>query len=135
MRAQAAWFRLLIAVSLVLNGVGTAFASVQMLPGGGGHAGHAADTAMPPCHEGQAPETSTGHADTAADANGRQAPNSHADCCQPGACSCPCASHASAALVGIAPATACIAHAASVRPMALGHPSPALPHLIRPPIG
>ena len=135
MHAQAAWFRLLIAVSLVLNGVGTAFASVQMLQGGEGHAEQAADTVMPPCHEGQAPEASTGHSDMAEEAGDRKATNPHADCCQPGACTCPCASHAAAALVGIAPAAACIEHAISVRSMALGHASPALPHLIRPPIG
>lgn len=134
MRPSAALLRLLFALSLVFNGVGTAFASVQM-QGGGGHMDLAAEAATPPCHEDPVPHASAGDSQLGDGADGHPAQDSHADCCQPGACSCPCASHASAALVGIEPAAARIEHAASVRPMALGHASPALPHLIRPPIG
>ena len=138
MRAPGVLFRVLIALSLVLNGTGSAFASTQMLlaadgqvdqampSAATGHMGHAGHATSPPCHDEQAPRSP---------ADDGQEKNPHADCCQSGACSCPCAAHASAALVGVAPATACLAHAVDVRPMALGHPTPALPHLIRPPIG
>lgn len=126
MRASATLLRFVIAVSLMLNGIGTAFASAQMLQGEGGRMDHAAETSMPPCHEDQAP---------AEDALDGQAQVPQSECCQPGSCTCPCASHTSVALVGKESATNHIAHAASAHAMTLGHAAPALPHLIRPPIG
>lgn len=56
------------------------------------------------------------------------------DCCKK-RCDCACV-HACATAVPIAAQTSfAIPHDLSTRFMALGHPSPALPHLIRPPIG
>lgn len=142
MRAPSALFRLLLALSLVVNGTSSAFAGTQMLHGADdthappaaadSHADHAA-AAAPPCHETQGMPAP--HAQLAEAADHEQGSDPHADCCQAGACSCPCATHASAALVGLASSAASIEHSVNIRPMSLGHASPALPHLIRPPIG
>jgi hypothetical protein len=57
------------------------------------------------------------------------------DCCQSGACQCACVHPAPAAVPAIAFAAVSIGHARSARPMPTSHAAPALPDLIRPPIG
>lgn len=139
MSSRAILLRLMLCVALVFNGATSAMASVQMaqMHGQAGEMHTSASTAMaeaelamPPCHhDGQAAHT--GSADIAKPAKGEHpAP----DCCKSSTCTCACVSHV-AAVVPMAPfLTTAVARAGSVRPMALGHPAPALLHLIRPPI-
>ena len=110
-------FRLLLAVAIVLNGMGAAVA--------GAPHDHA-----PPCH---------GHAmvaehavDDAPQPDHRQPPAQ--DCCEAGQCACACMQPVQA------PPPARIAAAAPpgvpvASPPASGRCGPALPHPIRPPIG
>lgn len=128
---------------LVLNGVTSAFASVHMhmsesIPAQArlataetdasktshcaGHGDHMAAT-----------EQQTDAASAATTSNNGDDPPVP-DCCKK-RCDCACV-HACATAVPVATQTAfAIPHDLSTRFMALGHPSPALPHLIRPPIG
>ncbi|WP_374151526.1 CopL family metal-binding regulatory protein [Xanthomonas hortorum] len=57
------------------------------------------------------------------------------DCCKSSACRCACMHSAPATVAMMIFTPALVEHSQSVRPMALGHAAPALPHLIRPPIG
>lgn len=132
---------------LVLNGGTSAFASVHM---------HLSES-MPAQTASAAPSTEpstvapkashcAGHGDHMATAeqkidatmaatssdNGDDPPVP--DCCKK-RCDCACV-HACTTAVPVAAQTSfAIPHDLSTRFMALGHPSPALPHLIRPPIG
>ena len=137
--AMAVWsilLRLFLAAALIFNGAATAVASVHMHQMGGVPATtqpepEPASAEEPPCHE---------HASTAAD---QPAPavdpdtdeSQSPDCCKSGNCRCGCVHQATAAVLGLRSVASAIEHAASVRPMSTGHAGPALPHLIRPPIG
>lgn len=143
MRVLPSLLRVLLVVVLVLNGVASAHASVAMLRMSGQHHGStqaADDTApAPPCEIHQdttakrmdasvAPESEGASAQ--ADRSGTPAP----DCCTPGQCACPCV-HGLVALALPATRMPSSSHRhISARRLALGHASPALPHLIRPPI-
>ena len=130
---MSAWpllLRLLLAVALVFNGAAPAVAAV--------HAGHMAAPPLVaesapaaedmPCHE----QFPTGTADQAPLPDDQSA---SADCCKGGACRCACVHSTPVAIIGLGVIAPFIEHAASVRPMSLGHADAALPHLIRPPIG
>jgi hypothetical protein len=88
-----------------------------------------------PCHGHHAtaataaPEAAT--AATPAPVKPKHAP----DCCKSGACRCACVHIAQVAVPVLQLPPAALDHARSVRPLALGHAAPALPHPIRPPIG
>lgn len=121
----------LLCVALVLNGAGAAAASVRMLdmgsaPGVATDAGgdtHGIDCAGHAVATEQATSAS-GH-DTAPDP----------DCCKSASCTCACV-HGCATAVSMPAHTSVIivhTHVPPARPA--GHPAPALPHLIRPPIG
>lgn len=137
--------RLLLSLCLILNGVGTAMASVHAPMFHEGSPTAAAPTmatdAGQPCHEqphagatvAQAPAVHpAGHAP--ADVPGEPA-SPDTDCCQSGTCVCTCMHVAHAMLPPLPPAAAAAVHARSSRPLPPGHAAPALPHLIRPPIG
>jgi hypothetical protein len=137
MPLRAILLRLLLCVALVFNGAGAAMASVQMMQM---HVdGQAiasvpaksmaeAEVAMPCHHHGQASHENGVHAPSK---GGHPAP----DCCKSNTCTCACANQVAIVVPVIVFHGAMAPHAGNVRPMALGHPAPALPHLIRPPIG
>ena len=137
MSARFVWLRLLLCVALVFNGATSAMASVQMMQlhaqaedavgSAGTHADAMAESTLP-CHHGeQAPQESTAPAKTRHPAT--------PDCCKSDTCTCACVSPVVAMVPTLASHDVPMADAGNIRPLALGHAAPALPHLIRPPIG
>jgi len=130
--------RLLLSVALLFNGVASASAHdtglVEAAAKGDLVIDHAAKAESIPCHEHHAAHTTAGQDPATAPLAGT--PDSEpSDCCESGTCPSVCAQQAPAALLGGGFIASKVEHSASVRPMSFGYPSPALPHLIRPPIG
>lgn len=129
--------RLFLILALVFNGAGSAAALVhatgqQMAAMDGQPMAAAADAS---CHEAMAAMHGAGSESGAAvpEAPDKDKATDGADCCKSGACGCvqaTCAAlplRSEAALVGLlGPGSGALA---------VGHPNPAAPHLIRPPIG
>lgn len=119
------FLRLLLSVTLVWNGIGGAMAATRM------HVEQATiavpESAGTPCHEHQHPDngnTGTQHEESPAP-----------DCCKSGLCVCACA-HLSQVPLPSLPLTGFVAfHDLAAAYELLGRAPPALPHLIRPPIG
>ena len=142
MSTRAILLHLLLCIALVFNGAASAMASVQMMQM---HAdGHeaastpvapmaSAESEMPCHHDGQ-PAHSQDAADAATATKDKQ-PGQSPDCCKSSTCTCACVHQAAAMVPMLAFHGVVSLHGSSVRPMTLGHPTPALPHLIRPPIG
>jgi hypothetical protein len=140
----SAMMRVLLILILVLNGVGSAYASIRMGEGMG--RSHSSDVSAKPEQPPEPPSSCPDHHDGMAmkpaaaekqPASPASPDDSHgsSDCCDASHCTCPCM-HACAALPLLATRTpASVGRDLGVRPLSLGHPSPALPHLIRPPIG
>ncbi len=133
--------RLLLCLCLILDGTGAAFAATRgPLP----HApvAKASPVAMAmatmPCgdHAGMA-ATPQRMAMAAISGDARSMPSKHAlpDCCKSGHCSCACTQQGMATLAWLAMPGASIGHANAVSAIATAHPAPALPHLMRPPLG
>jgi hypothetical protein len=57
------------------------------------------------------------------------------DCCKTGSCRCACVQTMQVVAAAWTAPAQLLNQAASLRPLPLGHAEPALPHLIRPPIG
>ena len=145
--------RLLLGLLLVLNGIGTSMAATAMLLVHATHAtqsaphSDAAGKAAPPCHDTARPVDTAGDMDmagmgdlamAATDVSDTNAPASHQpppDCCQSMHCDCACMQSTAAAMVVLLLPTAAPADGEQTPAMALDHTAPALPHLIRPPIG
>ncbi|HVR81202.1 MAG TPA: CopL family metal-binding regulatory protein [Luteimonas sp.] len=137
--------RVLLIISLVLNGSGYAVASTHMQMGhmdtavlAPPSAAERVATAEPPCHQDQHNSASASAAqlpDTAPAAAPGKSKHPAPDCCKFGACSCACVHQAQAAVPAYSLRYTVIEHAGVVRPMQPGHVAPTLPHLIRPPIG
>ncbi|MGH8060403.1 MAG: CopL family metal-binding regulatory protein [Pseudoxanthomonas sp.] len=144
--AMSVWptlLRVVLSVTLVLNGASGAAAAVRMPMS---HAmGHteavlvvkespdvSAATDMP-CHQtnGAVSEASVAVVDPTPAKSKHLAP----DCCKSSSCNCVCVQAAQAPPASAFVTTLLADHSQSVRPLLLGHPSPALPHLNRPPIG
>ncbi len=138
--------RLLLAVGLVLNGSGYAVASAHMQMDHASQAGTISTSvvdssvaAEPDClehHLGMglmSPEAPA--AVTASDATSDNSGHPSPDCCETGACRCACVHQCQATIPAIAFQLAVIEKVSIMRPMTSGHESPAVPHLIRPPIG
>lgn len=142
MSTRAILLRLLLCVALVFNGAASAMASVQMMQM---HAdGHeaastpvapmaSAESEMPCHHDGQPAHSQDAAA--AATPSKDQQPHQTPDCCKSSTCTCACVHQAAAMVPMLVFQGATLLHVGSVRSMTLGHPAPALPHLIRPPIG
>lgn len=141
MSVRAILLRVLLCLALVLNGATPAMASAKMVQM---HAAHLSDSravtratqvaSVEPsasCHD-QVVQAQPQHA--AEVANHQQPDQSDQGCCKSSACTCACVHHAAAMVPLVVFHGASIAQGNSVRPMALSHPAPALPHLIRPPI-
>lgn len=140
--------RVVLSVVLVLNGAGTAAASVTMMQttmpenaaatAQGVQESSAMQAGMP-CHgmaqtavTAASPDTAAQAPDPAAHGKGKPAAP---DCCKSGTCQCACMQAAHAALAAM-PAFALVSpHSDVPHPMPAGHADPALPHLVRPPIG
>ncbi|MCE7031558.1 CopL family metal-binding regulatory protein [Lysobacter sp. GX 14042] len=121
MRSLPVLLQLLLALVLVLDGIGTAGAAVRMQAGA---------SAAPAMHN-------TGHPDAHQDpscGSDYQAPPCGSDCGEPGQCACPCLQVAAALPAGpvLAPLTP---DPAQAHPRVHSHASPALPGVLRPPIG
>lgn len=139
-----ALLRVLLILVLVSNGIWSAYASIGMGEGMG-HS-HSSDVSAETKPQPVPLSSCSDHRDgmVMKPVASEQAPASPAlpedphgssDCCDPSHCTCPCV-HACAALPLLASRMPdSMGHDLGVRPLSLGHPSPALPHLIRPPIG
>jgi len=133
--------RLLLAFCLILNGVGTAMAAIAMpaMDGGSAHASMAMPVSEP------LPASACDHVD--GESAAAATPVDHAaasslhpadcalDCCAQGSCGCPCVQLAQAALHDMLVSSAPPARAREVAALDLGHATPLLLNLIRPPIG
>lgn len=123
--------RLVLALLLVLNGIGTTSAAVRG-PMTGGHpaaaapmqAAHCAGDAMPAAHHGTPAAASA------------EACVDHADhgCCGSSACDCACTQVASTALLPFSSRSPVFERQAIPASQSSGHAAPALPFPIRPPI-
>lgn len=139
MWTRSVLLRLFLIVALLFDGAASAVASVHMSDFGMAAmasqtepASGSSGSAEMPCHEGGAahqPNAAMGH-QIPPDSDS-QSP----DCCESGACRCACMHQSQAAVIAMTVIIPAIEHADSVRPMPPAHASPALPHLIRPPIG
>ena len=129
--------RMVLSAALVLNGATGAFAATRM------QMSHASPTFMAdavkntvaetPCHE-MSGMTHTGPATDRAPTPG-PSKHSNPDCCKSASCTCMCMQGFQAPPVYVVVPTLLVNHSQSVRPLSLGHTSPALPHPTRPPIG
>lgn len=124
--------RILLSLTLVLNGIGSAMAATRMqlttAPAQKAEATMPDTKAGMPCHEQGAMGAGKSHGQP------QEAP-AVPDCCKGGACACACTSVAQAVVLTPSLPTPVWAHAPLTKRLSLGHLDPALPHLIRPPIG
>ena len=142
MSTRAILLHLLLCIALVFNGAASAMASVQLMQMHADGQGTAsipvptmadAEPAMPCHHNGQASHSQDAAA--AATPSKDQQPHQTPDCCKSSTCTCACVHQAAAMVPVMAFQGTALLHVGSVRSMALGHATPLLPHLIRPPIG
>lgn len=130
--------RVLLGLCLILNGVGTAMAAVQMEAEAIAGNAMASDTTNSTattdadCHD-RDMAADAGHGN-AIGHDGTRNPHPSPDCCKHGACQCACAQHALAAMdlftaQGSIGVTGIALHA-----LAVGRPAPAPDALLRPPI-
>ncbi|WP_036165232.1 CopL family metal-binding regulatory protein [Noviluteimonas dokdonensis] len=131
MRLRAILLRLLLCFALVANGTSAVYASTMMAFGAGMDATAAAHDAAPPCDDMPA----MAHAAMTSDHDAPASPVAHDDCCPPGACLCSCVSHAPTIPTFGSIAIPVRPSAAPGAALRVSFASPALPHLIRPPIG
>jgi len=138
---SAVLLRILLSLALVLNGIGSAAASVQMAGGMMSPESHSLRVVASEGGDSSCPEH---HA--AAVAHGADQVVSHPspakdghhpspDCCKASTCRCACVHACASVLVASVHAPVIPSHDLGVIPMVDGRPSPTLPHLIRPPIG
>lgn len=142
MSLPALLLRLLLCMTLVLNGSGYAVAATQMqlTHMAAAEQEHRLATvvvhnAPAPCHS-QVPEEETAPAmsQDAVQSGSTASQHGSPDECQM-LCSCDCLQHASLAMLGLMPPTSERLNAPSTRRIPAGHAAPALSNLIRPPIG
>ena len=136
--------RVILCISLVGNGVGAAQASARMAFE---HAAHvqqagsaepvAAEDSLPPCHHHAGAKAHAMHDERVA-AHQHAAPSGKTappECCKGKQCTCACAHASCPAVTTAAAAFVPQTTARVVAVVAVDHPQPRLPHLIRPPIG
>ncbi|HEY0505789.1 MAG TPA: CopL family metal-binding regulatory protein [Lysobacter sp.] len=127
--------RLLLCLSLVLNGAGYAVAATQMQIAHQAMAAQAAAPVSPkPCHE--AGNAASGHETPMAHETAPPAPQGHGtDCCQTSLCTCDCLQHATAAMTLVATPTAAPPARCMASPSDTRSPAPPSHTPLRPPIG
>jgi len=137
MSMRSLLLRVLLSLTLVLNGVTATAAATSM------HAARAteiASTTMPahamPCHGHADVRTASMHAHPAL-TNAASAKCGHPtpDCCKNGACRCDCTLFAQASFPDASVSSLVLGHNRGVARLPMSHDEPSLPHLIRPPIG
>lgn len=138
------WLRVFLIVILALNGAGKGYASVGMEREAGLVRSHGVDVdnrnvvSASPCpdhHDAMATGSETPEHRSRGDEPGPDDQHGAPDCCDPSHCDCPCM-HACVALpVLTVKIPGPSGKDVGVRRLSLEHPAPALPHLIRPPIG
>jgi hypothetical protein len=131
--------RLLLAVVLVLNGIGAAGAEVRMqlhagTAGGESTAPAIAKTAGPPCHQGMAVPTAAQAEQAAVELAGVKSKVPAPDCCKFGTCTCALMYPVTGVMASAFVHPLLFANAAVYSPHVVEHRPPTLPHLIRPPI-
>lgn len=132
--------RLLLCLSLAVNGTSYAAAGVRMQLE---HAAVAVAAAAveAPCHGHEtgnavaAPADQASAGDHSAQAAAMDATHGVPDCCKTSQCAFACAQQAQAAATMEFSGSAVIEHVLVVGTLTAAHPAPPLPHLIRPPIG
>lgn len=142
MSVWAILLRILLSVALVLNGATAAAAAVRMQMShedGPAFAAVVVESPQPssadmPCHP-QTSEADSKASVAADDSAPSKSKHVAPDCCKSSSCNCVCAHAAQAPLAFVLVHAPLVDQDLSVRPLLTGHPSPALPHLIRPPIG
>lgn len=127
--------RVALSVALVLNGATGAFAATRM------QMSHDAPTITAdavekaaveaPCHE----MSGMAHTSPATDLAPEPSKHAGSECCKFASCTCMCMQGVQAPPAYAVMPIVLVNHNQSVRPLLLGHTSPALPHPNRPPIG
>lgn len=133
MSLRALVLRLLLCLTLVLNGSGYAVAATQMALAHGNASLSMHREAMPCGHT--ADVQASGAATDIASCTAHGAPPAPADCCQSPQCSCDCLQHASVATPMAVVIAGAPSHTGIAREMHADHVPPLLPNLFRPPIG
>lgn len=136
--------RVLLSIALILNGSGYAMAAPHIQTLTEDVPANAPEltekpmvVAQPPCHEyqGAAPvATQLRNADSEVELNVGKCGISPSSCCESEACRCDCV-QAQMAIQSYWLGGAVTGHAGTMHALQRGHSPPALPHLIRPPIG
>ncbi|MBP3985359.1 CopL family metal-binding regulatory protein [Pseudoxanthomonas helianthi] len=149
MSPWSALLRVVLILVLVLNGAGAAAASVTMMRATMSEGAPMATSAAletssvqgetPPCHDMAQTTAKTASPDVAMQSpahasHGKGKPTTP-DCCKGGTCQCACMQAAHAALPAMIAFALVSPHSDVAHPMPAGHADPALPHLVRPPIG
>jgi len=145
MALRSVLLRVVLSLSLALNGTTAAAAGARMQMS---HAdmqqptGSASVADMPisdamPCHHHDAGVSDSGGMEHQIATDPAPAKSKHPppDCCKPGMCQCACVYSVQATLPALTTAGLVTEHSLSARPLTLAHAEPAIPHLIRPPIG
>lgn len=129
--------RVLLSLALVLNAVAPATASTRMQTGQAD--ARAADAngsqANVPCHHGRLAGVAMADEPTSAAPTHDGTTQLPPDCCAPATCDCACMQASQAALPTPTTGIARILHRPAIDWLPLAHGTPALPGLIRPPIG
>ena len=135
MNLASVLLRLLLCGCLLINGAGSARASVRMavthartaivLP-----AAERADADVPPCHRHHAAANEDARVTTGVP----EAPDAGEGCCKGSVCDCACPPASFLATAGVVARTR-VDVPAHVDVFAVAYAQPRLPHLIRPPIG
>jgi hypothetical protein len=137
MSVFAVALRLLLSLLLILNGIGTANASIRMsdamaMTSAASSIASTAEEGAAPCLDHHA--VGTGAASEVIEQALDRCVDPGPDCCGSSACACACTQSCGFAVPAIAQPAVVIARDPSIRSMRLGHAAPALARLIRPPI-
>ncbi|WP_457097443.1 CopL family metal-binding regulatory protein [Lysobacter sp. P5_B9] len=140
MSVCAVLLRLLLCLTLVLNGVTAAVAGTHVQPvalernATPQAASSVSEAGGMPCHHHSQAGASHAAPMAASAETTDKARHAVRDCCKSGSCRCDCVQHAQAAVPVAVSAPVRIAHAELARHVSPVHASPAISHLIRPPI-
>lgn len=137
MAVRSKLLRVLLSIALILNGIGSGVAATRMHANQMSDADHSssamATSATKPCHQHQGSGNGAGHPSPQSDPDPGKA--TVPDCCASGLCACACAHAAQVALLAPSRLLPVPSGSLVVKQLPLEHAAPALPHLIRPPIG
>lgn len=137
MKTWPTLLRVLLSIALILNGIGGAVAATRMATGPASAEAMARAAEAPrvtdmPCHPHHGVPASHGPG-AGEPASPVKVPGP--DCCKTGACTCACAQVAQVALSAFRLAAPVLEQSPAPRRLSLAYATPALPPLIRPPIG